>query len=366
MDRATAGVRHYPCRGYGSRPQPDFVPPSEIKPLADSRQRVADEHVDDAAATKRGLEQDERRPARRRIAPTMAASAAERACAKRFERLRRRPPARRRRPACPRWRRTAGRCRGSRMRRRPAAVRAAPPRSARPRCPHHARARSARSRARRGSGRASSGRRRRVRAAQPSSSWTGAVSLSMSASSLRSPRAIITAMPWSPSVPETSTRSPGRTCSARRSTPRATSPIAGCVDVDAVGVPALDDLRIAGRDRHAGSVGRPRHVRRRPVEGRRRRTPPRSRSPRRATDGTAPETARSLTVPLTARSPIDPAREEDRLDDVRVGREGEPRPVEVERSPRRRAARAPGSGTPRGTALPRARASPCRRRRARA
>ena len=56
------------------------------------------------------------------------------------------------------------------------------------------------------------------------SSCTGAVSLSMSASSWRSPRAIITAMPWSPSVPETRTRSPGRTRSGPRSTPSGTTP----------------------------------------------------------------------------------------------------------------------------------------------
>ena len=54
------------------------------------------------------------------------------------------------------------------------------------------------------------------------------------------------------------------------------------------------------------------------------------------------------------------AREEERLDDVRVGREGEPRPVAVD--DRRVAERLQqrGSETPRGTAPRRARASTCR------
>ena len=74
-----------------------------------------------------------------------------------------------------------------------------------------------------------------IRAVPPSVRSRGAVSLSMRPR-VQVPARDMTAMPWSPSVPETSTRSPGRARSARRSTPAATSPTPGCVDEDAVGV----------------------------------------------------------------------------------------------------------------------------------
>ena len=88
---------------------------------------------------------------------------------------------------------------------------------------------------RRGSGRAASGCRARRRAAPRRGSSSGAVSERMSASRARSPRASITAMPWSPIVPDTSTTSPGCTSSGPSDAPGGDHADAGGRDVEAVG-----------------------------------------------------------------------------------------------------------------------------------
>ena len=80
------------------------------------------------------------------------------------------------------------------------------------------------------------------------SSPSGAVSERMSASRARSPRASITAMPWSAIVPETSTTSPGRTRSGPSARPAGTTPDAGGRDVQPVGRAPADHLRVAGDD----------------------------------------------------------------------------------------------------------------------
>ena len=133
--------------------------------------------------------------------------------------------ARRRRRACLRWRRTAGRCRaGRRRRRRPGSTGKVRSRPARRRRRRRGRARCRRCRRRRGSG----SRSHRVCGAAASSAstrpFTGAVSDRMSASSARLPRASITAMPWSPMLPDTITLSPGRTSSGPSDRPAGIRP----------------------------------------------------------------------------------------------------------------------------------------------
>ena len=100
-------------------------------------------------------------------------------------------------------------------------------------------------------------------------------------------------------------------------------------DVQAVGRPALDDLRVAGRDRYAGGKRRSRHrcgdaaqVGNRETflddEAGRERDRPRARH-------------REIVDRPVDREVADVAAgEEDRLDDVGVGREGEPHAVHVE------------------------------------
>ena len=87
---------------------------------------------------------------------------------------------------------------------------------------------------------------------------TGAVSDAMSASMARSPRASITAMPWSPMVPESITRSPGRTGGERPAV--RDDPDARRRDEQAVGGALGHHLRVAGDDLHARGLGRLRHV----------------------------------------------------------------------------------------------------------
>ncbi len=140
------------------------------------------------------------------ISPIDGRRSPERVRAHRRQRRRRPRRAPRRRRPCPRWRRTAGRCRAGRRRRRTAGA--------------TGKVSARRARRRRWRRCASSlhtvptpprvgSRSQRVSGAAASSAstrpLTGAVSERMSASRARSPRASITAMPWSPMVPDTST-----------------------------------------------------------------------------------------------------------------------------------------------------------------
>ena len=87
---------------------------------------------------------------------------------------------------------------------------------------------------------------------------TAAVSEAMSASMARSPRASITAMPWSPMVPESSTRSPGRT--RRERAVLGDEADARRRDEEAVGGAAGHHLGVAGDDPHARGLGGVGHV----------------------------------------------------------------------------------------------------------
>ena len=60
------------------------------------------------------------------------------------------------------------------------------------------------------------------------------------------------AVPWAPIAPETRIRSPGAGASGDSAARGSTLPMPGRAHVHAVGVAALDDLRVAGDDRHAG------------------------------------------------------------------------------------------------------------------
>ena len=130
--------------------------------------------------------------------------------------------------------------------------------------------------ARRGSRRAGSAVR--DPAASSSASTAGhsdRVSDSISASRPSSPRASMIAVPCSPIEPDSRMRSPGRSASGDRRARGSRRPTPGRADVHAVGVAALDDLRVARDDLHlARSRRRPRSPRPRRA-GRRRRGPPR-------------------------------------------------------------------------------------------
>ena len=115
-------------------------------------------------------------------------------------------------------------------------------------------------RPRRGSGRAASGSPGAASSRASTSSPTGAVSERMSASRARSPRASITAMPWSAMVPDTSTTSPGCTCSGPSVRPAGTTPTPAGRDVEAVGRAPADHLGVAGDDGDAGRRGGLGHV----------------------------------------------------------------------------------------------------------
>jgi hypothetical protein len=67
----------------------------------------------------------------------------------------------------------------------------------------------------------------------------------------------ITATPWSPIVPESSTRRPAAPCRRKIEAVRHDAD-AGGGDEHAVGLAALDDLGVAGDDRHAGQRAPPR------------------------------------------------------------------------------------------------------------
>ena len=182
----------------------------------------------------------------------------ERAARRGRRRPRRGPRPRR---ACPRWPRTADRSPAGRRRRsRPGRSAAGPRRAPRPgRWPWPARCTRCPSPPRVGS------RSQRVDGAASSSASTrspsGAVSERMSASRARSPRASITAIPWSAIVPDTSTTSPGCTSSGPRSRPAGKHADARGGDVEPVGGAAVDHLGVARHDGDAGERERPRPCR---------------------------------------------------------------------------------------------------------
>ncbi len=132
---------------------------------------------------------------------------------------------------------------------------------------------------------------------------TAAVSEAMSASMSRSPRASITAMPWSPMVPESSTRSPGRTGANARSSgmrptpavvtkrpsaaPRGTTLVSPVTTrTPAASAASAMSATIA----RSSAIGKPSS----------------STNAAESQRGTAPAMARSFTVPCTARWPIEP------------------------------------------------------------
>ena len=132
---------------------------------------------------------------------------------------------------------------------------------------------------------------------------TAAVSEAMSASMARSPRASITAMPWSPMVPESSTRSPGRTGANARSSgmmptpavvtnrpsaaPRGTTLVSPVTTrTPAASAASAMSATIA----RSSAIGKPSS----------------STNAAESQRGTAPAMARSFTVPCTARWPIEP------------------------------------------------------------
>ncbi len=121
-------------------------------------------------------------------------------------------------------------------------------------CPRRTarRSRSASSPARRASGRAAracSGTASTIAATRPCSA---AVSDSRSVSKASDSRCDITATPWSPIVPETRMRSPGRARSPEMCDARRHHADAGGGDEDAVALALLDHLGVAGDHRHAG------------------------------------------------------------------------------------------------------------------
>ena len=75
-----------------------------------------------------------------------------------------------------------------------------------------------------------------------------------SASRSNSPRASMIAVPWSPIVPETMIRSPGRRLAGDSGARASTRADAGRAEVHLVGVAALDDLGVAGDDLDAGRL----------------------------------------------------------------------------------------------------------------
>ena len=192
--------------------------------------------------------------------------------------------------------------------------------------------------------------RRRARAAPPRARAPARCRSRARPRAASSPRATITAMPWSPSVPETSTRSPGRTRSGPSSTPVGDDADAGRRHVERrppcrARRPSCRRSRPARRrpraaraiergdaaqvgDREALLDDEPGRERERPRAGDREVVD-------RAVDGELADVA---------------AGEEERLDDVGVGREREPRRRSARAARSRRAGRAAGCRAPRGRA----------------
>ena len=131
------------------------------------------------------------------------------------------------------------------------------------------------------------------------------------------------AAPWSPSTPLTSTTSPGRARSAPSSRPRRITPMPAVVRNSLSQAPLVDDLGVAGDDRDAGLARRRRHrAARRGAAAR-----PAALLDDRgageverhgAADGEVVDRAADRELADVA------AGKEQRVDDVGVGREGEP------------------------------------------
>src|SRR5579875_551538 len=133
----------------------------------------------------------------------------------------------------------------------------------------------------------------------------GAVSDTRSASRARSPRASMTAMPWSPSVPETSTLSPGRTSSAPSRRPAGRSPTPAVVTYTPSAEPLPTTLVSPVTTVTPAAAAAPAMS----AATERRSSTAKPSSMTNAAEsqrGRAPMTARSLTVPCTARWPIEP------------------------------------------------------------
>ena len=244
--------------------------------------------------------------------------------------------ARRRRRACPRWPRTSGRSPRSRTP-RPRPGRPAPPPRARASPPAtSARARSAPRPRRRGSRRACSAATvRPPPAARPRPATASACRTRSSASSSNSPRASMIAVPCSPIVPDSRMRSPGRIASAARRARGSRCADAGGADVHAVGGAALDDLGVAGHDLDpAASAARGDRldlglqvVRGEALLEDQRQA---ERERARARHGQV------VDGPVHGQVADRAAREAERLDDERVGREGERGAVDLDRRRRPR------------------------------
>ena len=127
----------------------------------------------------------------------------------------------------------------------------------------------------------------------------------MSATSARSPRASMTAIPWSASVPDTSTTSPGSTRAASSTRPSGTIPMPAVVTYTpsaapwpttlvspvTMATPAAEAARaMSSTSSRSSAIGKPSS----------------STNAAASPSGRAPITARSFTVPFTARSPTDP------------------------------------------------------------
>ena len=357
-DAPAAGVRaRDPHHGVGDR---------RARASADPRQRVADELVHHAPAAERGL--DEHHAGRLGLdLADLAPPARSRAPRAARRAPRRRPRARRRRRACPRWRRTSGRCRAARPRpRRPGGtghVGLAHERSPR----REARASSlsteatpprvaSRTQRRPGPGGVEQRVDRRPQRAR--------VGLRSSASSSNSPRASMIAVPCSPIEP--GQQDPVARAAAPPATGRARGSLhaeAGRADVHAVGVAALDDLRVAGDDLDVRGARRRAAIASTSARSSSAPSPSSRTSESVSASGRAPATARSLTVPLTASSPIEPPGKRIGLTTKLSVVSARPRAVDGDRArvaqrvERRRAERGQRAG-PRS-----ARWSPCRRRR---
>ena len=214
-------------------------------------------------------------------------------------------------------------------------------------------------------------RMKRVPGAAASSASTrpcsGAQSLSIGASSARSPRAARIAAPWSPSTPLTSTASPGRARCAPSSSPARITPMPVVVRNSLSQAPRWHHLGVAGHDLHAGLARRRGH---------------RSRDAAQQVDRQAflddrgagqierDRAADRQVVDRAAHGQLADvaAGKHQRIDHERVG--GERQPVAVlapaatsARAPDRRAAPAADCRTPRRTRRRSGPSSPCRRRR---
>ena len=167
-------------------------------------------------------------------------------------------------------------------------------------------------------------------AASSSASATGhseRVSDSISASRPSSPRASMIAVPCSPIVRETSTRSPGSSAAGESRARESTQPDPGRGHVHAVGVPALDHLRVAGDDLDPGGRARSRRSPRPRPAARSASRPSSSTSARLIASGGRPGRAEVVDGPVDRQLADRAAGEAQRLDHVGVGGQREAGPV---------------------------------------